>query len=189
VLPAPDTVGRLALEHAIGTRRSVRHFTGTPLALAEIGQLLWSAQGVTSATGRRTAPSAGALYAVEAYAAAADRTLHYLPAGHRAEVWAERDLRAELIEAGGSQGALQAPMLLVISVVPGRLAERYGSRAERFADLEAGHVTQNVLLQAGALHLGAVPVGSFDDRRLVDALGLPDGENPRYLVPVGHPAG
>ena len=54
--------------------------------------------------------------------------------------------------------------------------------------LEAGHVAQNVLLGAVALDLAAVPVGAFDDERVRLALDLPNGEEPLYLVAVGHPA-
>lgn len=51
--------------------------------------------------------------------------------------------------------------------------------------------TQNVLLLATDLGLGATPVGAFDDTAVATAvataLGLPDGYVPMLLVPVGHP--
>ena len=53
--------------------------------------------------------------------------------------------------------------------------------------LEAGHATQNLLLQAVALGLGAVPIGAFDDGQVHEALHLSPGEAPLYLIPVGHP--
>ncbi|MGZ4132956.1 MAG: nitroreductase family protein, partial [Actinomycetota bacterium] len=40
-----------------------------------------------------------------------------------------------------------------------------------------------------ALGLGAVPVGAFDDGEVAAVLGLPSGEEPLYLIPVGHSAG
>jgi nitroreductase len=72
--------------------------------------------------------------------------------------------------------------------VPARTAAAYGSRATRYVDLEAGHAAQNVLLQAVAIGLVAVPIGAFDDGAVAAALALPDGHEPRYLLPVGHPA-
>jgi nitroreductase len=53
--------------------------------------------------------------------------------------------------------------------------------------LEAGHAAQNLLLQAVALGLGAVPIGAFYDDELQVALSLPVDHKPLYLIPVGHP--
>jgi nitroreductase len=54
--------------------------------------------------------------------------------------------------------------------------------------LEAGHVGQNLLLQAVALGLAAVPVGAFDGGELRAVLALPPGREPLYLVAIGRPA-
>lgn len=64
-------------------------------------------------------------------------------------------------------------------------AQKYGDRAERYCLLEAGHSAQNVLLQATALGLGAVPVGAFSDEEVADLLHLPTRLRPVYLIPVG----
>jgi hypothetical protein len=54
-LPAPDTSGGMTLNQALATRRSVRAFNDAPLTDAQVSQLLWAAQGVTSSKGQRTA--------------------------------------------------------------------------------------------------------------------------------------
>lgn len=188
-LPEPRTEGDLSVEEAIALRRSVRAFTGEALTLEELSQLLWAAQGVTATWGGRTAPSAGALYPLEVYAATPDGLLHYLPEGHRARTAATADLRAELSEAAGGQAAVaDAAVVLVITAVPARTGARYGERAERYVQLEAGHVAQNVLLEAVALGLGGVPIGAFSDEDVGRVLALASGEVPMYLLPVGHPA-
>ncbi len=187
-LPAPRLDGAMSLEQALLHRQSVREFTDRPLTLAQIGQLLWAAQGVTRSGGGRTAPSAGALYPLELYVAMPGRVLHYLPVGHRAQVWSEQDLRARLGSAAGQRTVAKAPVVFVITAVQSRTAVKYGGRAGRYVDLEAGHAAQNLLLQAVTLGLGAVPVGAFDDRGVASALGLTAGETPRYLIPVGVPA-
>jgi len=53
--------------------------------------------------------------------------------------------------------------------------------------LEAGHAAQNLLLQATALGLGAVPVGAFSDEGVRRALGAPKDHRPLYIIPVGYP--
>lgn len=177
------------MEQALAERRSVRAFTSQPLSGVQVAQLLWAAQG-ENRPGRRTAPSAGALYPVTAYAVSGDEVLQYLPAGHRARSWRQPGVQHDLAEAstGGPDVVLGAPVVLVLTVTPSRSRAKYGSRGLRYADLEAGDAAENVLLQAVALDLGAVVVGGFDDDAVARALTLPGGEEPRYLVPVGHPA-
>jgi nitroreductase len=54
--------------------------------------------------------------------------------------------------------------------------------------MEAGHCCQNILLQAQALGLGAVPIGAFDDSCIQKLLNLPEDYVPLYIVPVGYKA-
>lgn len=189
-LPSPSTVGAMSVEEALAARRSVRDFSTRPLSSAQVGQLLWAAQGVTDAQGRRTAPSAGARYPLELYAVSAQATFRYLPAEHALATIREGDLRQELCAAALGQEAVgSAPLVVVIVAVPARTAARYGQeRAMRYIQLEAGHAAQNLLLQAVALGLGGVPVGAFDDSRVSAILGLPADQAPLYLLPVGYPA-
>ena len=68
--PATVTADGQPLERLLQQRRSVRTFGKAPLSLAEVGQLLWAAQGISHPRGLRTAPSAGALYPLELYVVA-----------------------------------------------------------------------------------------------------------------------
>ncbi len=100
-LPAARLHGDVSVEQALLTRRALREFGDAPLTLAELGQLLWAAQGITQA-GYRTAPSAGALYPLELYVAAgrveglAAGVYKYLPAGHRLRRMRTHDVRSAL---------------------------------------------------------------------------------------------
>ena len=189
-LPDPRTDSAMALEAALAQRHTIRGFEPHSLTEAEIGQLLWAAQGVTHDGGKRTAPSASGLFALETYIATPDGLAHYLPAEHALEQLSDTDLRTQLQEATGGQPFVgSAPLLVIFTTTPERIAGRHGSdRGVRYSDFEAGHAGQNLLLQAVALDLGAVPVGSFDDTAVCRLLGLPDGEAPRYLFAVGRPA-
>lgn len=188
-LPSPRVEGGLSVEAAMAGRRSVRAFEPRELTVEEISQLLWALQGVTSPWGGRTAPSAGALYPLEVYVVTAEGLWHYLPAGHRIEVLGRRDLRAPVAGAALGQSAVaDAPAVFVIAAVYARTEAKYGDRAARYVQLEAGHAAQNLLLLAVSLGLGAVTIGAFDDAAVQRALALPADRAPLYLIPVGHPA-
>jgi len=186
-LPSPTVAGAVSLETAIGQRRSQRAFRPDPLPTDIIGQLLWAGQGLTGPGGQRAAPSAGALYPLELYVVTPQQVMHYLPDGHRAETRDVSDLRSELRAAAVGQSTVgAAPVVLVVAAAPSRLEDRYGDQAEAFVQIEVGHATQNILLQAAALGLAAVPVGSLDPSRAADTLALPPDETVLYLIPVGH---
>jgi SagB-type dehydrogenase family enzyme len=190
-LPPPILEGGTSLEETLARRRSVREFDDTPLTAAELGQLLWAAQGLTSERGLRTAPSAGALYPLELYVVTAGGVFHYEPRGHQLSAVRGEDRRAALYEAALSQEAvLQAPAVFVVTAVYARTEQKYGAqRSPRYVHLEAGHAAQNLLLQAVALGLGAVPIGAFQDEQVQETLGLPPDHEPLYLIPAGHPRG
>lgn len=169
----------------------MREFDDAALGDAEHGQLLWAAQGITHRSmGLRTAPSAGALYPLELYLVTKEGVFHYEPRAHQLKMTMPADVRNALYNAALRQEAVgDAPSILVLTGIYERTAKKYGSaRAERYVHLEAGHATQNVLLQAIALGLAAVPIGAFEDDEVRQVMALPQTHRPLYLVPVGHPA-
>ena len=187
-LPAPQVRGTLTVEEALAQRRSVREFAAAPLSLAELGQLLWAAQGITELPNARTAPSAGGLYPLEVYAVTVDGVFHYDPHGHRLTMQIAGNVQPALTTAALEQDPVRnAPVVIVIAAVSSRTTAKYGeARGTRYVLLEAGHAAQNILLQAVALQLSAVPIGAFDDERVRTTLALAPDEQPLYLIPVGH---
>ena len=188
-LPEPNTTGTTSLEEALAKRHSRREFTSQDLDLQQISQLLWAAQGITHKAGFRTAPSAGALFALEVYLVTAQGVSRYLPEGHRLEAHQEGDLRKDVWQTALEQDSiLQAPCTIVLAAVYERIAGKYGVvRTPRYVHMEVWHAAQNVLLQAESLGLGAVPIGAFMDDQLQSVLSLPEDHAPLYLIPVGHP--
>jgi SagB-type dehydrogenase family enzyme len=189
-LPPPDELGGISLARAIGRRRSVREYAERNLTWSDIGQLVWAAQGVTNnAVGLRTAPSAGALYPLELDVVTPDGVFRYQPTTHTLQQRTTGDVRADLASAAYEQSWLaNAACVFSVVAVTERTARKYGTRAERYVQLEAGHVAQNVLLMAASLGLGGTPVGAFNDNAVARTLGLGKGETPLYLVPVGLPS-
>ncbi len=189
VLPPPVTEGGMSLPEAIAKRRSVRQFTEEALTLDQISQLAWAGQGITDPTRQfRAAPSAGATYPLELYLFTAEGVFRYVPKGHKLVQLGTQDRRRELAAAAlGQDFVRQAPLDFVITAVYERTSARYGDRAERYVHMEIGHVAENILLQAVALGLGAVPVGALQEQAISDLLGLRSAETPLYIIPVGHP--
>lgn len=188
-LPAPVRAGRMSLEEALARRRSVREFRAKPLTPEQLGQLLWAAQGITHPEGLRTAPSAGALYPLEVYLVTASGLFAYDPRRHELDRRSDRDLRSALCQAALAQESVrEAPAVFVIAALYERTEKKYGpTRTPRYVHLEAGHAAQNLLLQAVALGLGAVPIGAFSDAQVQRVLSLPAAEQPIYVIPVGYP--
>ncbi len=188
-LPAADIDGTISLEQVLAQRRSGREFGIEPLSPETLGQLFWAGQGITDDAGYGTAPSAGARYPLELYAVTASTFMHYLPDGHRVE---QRDDATTLDELGsmafGQTFVSNAPTVLIIAGVESRTAEEYGAVAGDLMNREAGHAAQNILLQATALGLAAVPVGGFDPAEVARSIGLPPGHEVLYLIPVGSPS-
>jgi SagB-type dehydrogenase family enzyme len=192
VLPAPDFEGQIALGKALSARRSLREFKAGAVSLAEVSQLLWAAQGVTSDKGHRTTPSAGALYPLELYLLAGNvegleqGVYHYQPKEHAILRIAKDDLRLELAKAAISQDWMaHAPLILVITAIYERTNAKYGDRTIRYVNMEVGAASQNVALQGEALGLGTVMVGAFYEMKVQSLLELPEDMIPLCLLPVG----
>ena len=131
-LPQPQITGTVSLEAAIAQRRSVRRYTPENLKLEQIGQLLWSAQGITG--GRdvlRAAPSAGACHPLVFYACRDDGLWRYHPEDHSLAHHAEQDVRETLMTASWRQKFIaEAPCVFIISAIIEHTTERYGERGK-----------------------------------------------------------
>jgi len=189
-LPEPDLNGRISLEQAIKNRRNIHQFTAEPLRINQIGQLCWSAQGITDPNrGLRAAPSAGDLYPMQLYVALPDGLYLYSPQDNALEKKISGDVRPILSAASFGQRVVQnSPCVFVISGSVIKLEARYRGRGEKFAYLEAGHIAQNIHLQAVSLGLGSVPIGVFEPKSVAGICKLPENLEPLYLVAVGYPA-
>jgi SagB-type dehydrogenase family enzyme len=195
-LPDPQLDGGVSLEKAIRTRRTVRSFDGKALGLAQVSQLLWSAQGVTEQGGfKRGAPSAGALYPMDIYAVVGagcvdgldSGVYRYEPERHSISPGMKGDARGEVANASLWQTWMaQAPLNLVITAEYSRIMGKYGQRGIRYAMIEAGHIGQNIFLQAQAMGLAAGIVGAFEDDKVIKVMGIKETHEPLLIMPVGY---
>jgi SagB-type dehydrogenase family enzyme len=194
-LSQPNYKG-MPVEEAIKKRRSARSYSKKALTLPQLSQLLFAAQGITgsvSGFGLRAAPSAGALYPIEVYLVVNNveelprGIYHYNVQKHALELLKEGDFRKEITNAGLWQDTLgEANVTFVLSAVFERTQKKYRDRSIRYIYMEAGHISQNISLQAVSLGLGSVSVGAFYDEQVNSLIGL-DGsrESTIYLQAVG----
>jgi SagB-type dehydrogenase family enzyme len=194
-LPEPATESSFSIEKTLHQRRSVRSFTNQAIQIADVSQLMWAAQGITeSSRDFRTSPSAGATFPMEIYVVATNvgeleqGLYHYQIGKHTLEQKISGDLRGPLLESALMQEWLgQAAAIIIVCADYSRTTGRYGERGIRYVHIEAGHVGQNLALQAVALGLGTTMVGAFYDEQLQEVLNLPTNLDPLYIIPVGHP--
>jgi SagB-type dehydrogenase family enzyme len=186
----------MSVEDAILKRRSVRNYSAKALSLSQLSQLLFAAQGITGkiyGQPLRTAPSAGALYPFEVYMVVnnvqglAKGIYHYAILKHALELVKPGDFSKEITDAGIKQEMLgDADVTFMLSAVFNRVRHKYGERGFRYVYIEAGHISQNIFLQAVSLGLGSVSVGAFFDSDVNRLIGI-DGHEEAviYLHAVG----
>lgn len=176
----------MTVAQAIGARRSVRSYQAHVLSEEELSLLCWAGQGITDAkSGKRAAPSARATYPLTLYVATHKSLSQYIPQGHALkEVW-PGDAQAKLLEAGKQATFGAASAVFVITMDAAAVRAKLGEATEKCCYLEAGHVAQNILLQATTMSLAGVPATGFDAQKVHNALHLPANQQVVYLVPVG----
>jgi SagB-type dehydrogenase family enzyme len=178
---------KVTLDRSLLRRRSTHHFGERSLPLSAIARVLAYAFGIT---GRlqchkdqlllRAAPSAGALYPLEAYLVAfqvnhlSKGVYHYNSRRHELILISETpDVETTLGQATGlTEEMHSASAVIVITAMFRRCLFKYGDRGYRFILIETGHVAQNVLLVASSLRIGTLPVGGFIDDEVNNLLEI-----------------
>jgi SagB-type dehydrogenase family enzyme len=189
LLPEPDVNGSVSLEEAISRRRSVREFADKPLNFAQMGQLAWAGQGITDKQkGLRAAPSAWEAYPIELRFVTPEGMFTYRPQDHSMQQVSASDLRNQLAKAVGQDMVAQASCDIVIAGSIRKLTPKAGGKAMKFMQLEAGHVAENIQLQAAALGLASAPIGEYDPQNVDKACELRGGLDPLLIICVGYPA-
>lgn len=199
VLPKPALSGKLPLEAALVTKKSVRDFSAVPLTQGQISQILWAANGnlpvdaVSGAT-YKVLPSAGGLYPLEVFVVVGKGSVGGIPEGvysydpqaNSLKLITPGDNRTLLAHASLSQMWMaRAPVLVVIGAVFGRTTSKYGNRGPQYIFMEAGSSTQNIFLQAESLGLHVGSVGAFNDAQVSAVLKLPSSVTPLMIMAIG----
>lgn len=193
------------LKSVLDRRRSRRDFTSDPVNLDHLGSLLWAAagiQGYRHAPQRPPlpltyAPSAGGLNGADCYVISRNvrgldtGVYRYRPAANALEV-VSGEVRADpMVLLGNQRWAKTAAAIIVFVGAAERTAWKY-SAASGFNALllQAGHMSQNVLLAAADKSLGAVPSNAIHVPDMEAELKLTTGEQiVLSSVSIGHISG
>ena len=145
---------------AIKGRRSIRFFTDQPVSEEEVKTLIDAA---------RHAPSAGNIQPWEFI------------------IVRKAEIKDEVAVAAGNQTFIEeAPVVIVVCADVDASESGYGSRGTTLYCLQdTAAATQNILLTACSLGLGACWVGAFSEEEVKEILGIPDGVRPVAIIPVG----
>jgi nitroreductase len=214
-LPEPRTDGGISVEKSLEERRSIRSFGKDGLTLNEVSQLLWAAQGVTDDKGHRTAPSAMARYPLQVYLLADNVTglptgvYHYSPKGHNLTIMAEGNVDEYYNATAGFEAWIKtAPAIFLITgnissmnQMPGPRPGNRTSGSDRTSGnqmprqdpsqwvyIDAGAAAENLLLEVVSLDLASTYTAGFSANNTEELLGLPSGEVPIGVLPVGRKA-
>jgi SagB-type dehydrogenase family enzyme len=184
----------LPIEKTINSRRTRRQFQTTPITQVELAKLTWSLQGVTADWGGRTVPTIKSSYPLEVTIIVrnvedlASGVYHFLPQENIIKK-THSEIPAYINQLGEKTPSLiDAPVVFIISGNQSKLSDVLNSdNTYHFLYLEAGHAAQNLFLLSESLGLGVNPITQFDQTLIHNALSLPIGETPIYILPVGHP--
>ena len=183
VLPPPAKSGGLPLMEALAKRHSSRDFANTPLPIALLSELLWSAYGVNRADGGRTAPSALNAQEIDVFVALSSGAYLYDAAAHQLQLVAASDLRRI---TGYQDFVEEAPLDLGYVANHSRMSMVPVAQREMYAATAAGAIAQNVYLFAASNDLSTVIRAWIDRTAIADALGLTHDQQVLLSQTVGY---
>lgn len=202
-LPAEDPVERsVNLWEVMHKRRSLRDYSEKPLQLREVSRLLFYGYGETSemdlgnyTVGLRSSPSAGALYPLDIYPliCRVDKVepglYHYNVRDHTLEQLKKGSFLKDLIpliQSENNEWLAKGAAIFFVTATFRRNQMKYGERGYRGVLLDAGHLSQNILLAATGLGLGSCIIMACMDDQVNDFLGV-DGveESVLYSISIG----
>jgi len=101
----------------------------------------------------------------------------------------DKALKKRLATDVGHQLFIEHAAVAVVVVADlARAQEKYGERGRgTYALQESAAAAENMLLAARALGLGACWIGSFEETAASQILGIPDGQRPVAIIPIGVP--
>lgn len=202
----PSGMNQKPLADALTLRRSCRNYTGEPITLQELSDLLFytGAMLFVNATqyygnvAKKTAPSPGGRHTIELYPVintcegVPSGIYHYCQKHHALSLLhQEGNVKPFLKDALYNQDYfLDASVTVIYTSVIDRLMWKYkSSRVYRLMHFETAHYAQNFLLAGTALGRGVFVTGAVKEKTVEEKLGI-DGihEVAMYVTGIGQQA-
>lgn len=100
----------------------------------------------------------------------------------------DQEDKYQLMEAAlGQRQVGEASAVIVVSSDLDVVSKKYGDRGrDLYAAQNCAAATENILLSATALGLGACWIGAFDEDTVKKILKLPKSQRPMVMIPVGY---
>ncbi len=184
-LNAPQTDTGMCVLQALKERKSVRNYADKPLALQDLSNLLWAADGISREDGRRTAPSSGNVQEFDIYVIRADGIYVYEPKNQELIPVAAGDYR----KYAGVQGYVATAPINLIYVAN---TDKYKATTDEnakllIANLDVGFIAENVALFSASVGLASVPRASINKEELSPILKLRPEQKIIFGQTVGYP--
>jgi SagB-type dehydrogenase family enzyme len=170
---------------ALSDRHSEREFSKEKLSLQDLSDLLWAANGINRADGRRTAATARNNQDIDVYAVMEEGSYIYDAKAHELKPVAEGDHRPLVADKQAS--VIDAPVSLLIVSDLSRFINTDPELQKQWGALDAGIVSQNIMLFASGCGLVTVPRAYMKKDELKKVLKLSETQVPMLNNPVGYP--
>ena len=181
-LPQP-AISKLSMTvgDALETRRSYREYKkDKAVDMQTLSTILWAACGISDpASGKITAPSAVNMQDIKVYVCSQQGVSLYDPKANTLIPVSSKDLRDALATSQGFVKDAPLTLLLVSD------QSKNGRKNERFGDMDAGYVSENIYLACTSLGMRTVARAMMNQELLRKELNLPDG----VVIELNHPIG
>lgn len=179
----PTKVGRDVMQ-AFANRKSSTGFSGRPVPVKDLGNILWAANGINRPeSGMRTAPSALNKQDIDIYIFDQKNVYKYDPKPHAMNLVVKGDHRSLFTER------MKTPVIiLLVSDVSKFDGGGYGTEDDfrRMGAFDAGIVSQNISIYCSALGIATRVRASMDGPGIQKLLGLSGKQIPMLNHAVGY---
>jgi SagB-type dehydrogenase family enzyme len=184
-LNAPNKERGSSIMKALSERHSEREFSTEKLSLQDLSDLLWAANGINRPDGRRTAATARNNQDIDLYAIMEEGAYIYDAKAHELKPVTKGDHRPLIADRQAS--IKDAPVSLLIVSDLSRFTGVDLERQKQWGALDAGIVSQNIMLFASGCGFVTVPRAFMQKEELKKVLKLSETQEPMLNNPVGYP--
>lgn len=184
ILNKPDTERGLNVMQSLSLRESARTFDSAPISLQDVSDLLWAANGVNRPqNGKRTAPSAINAQDIDVYLFDSNGVYLYNAKDHKLDLVLPQDSRSVI----SNQDKEPYPAVIVLLVSDlSRFQRGDDSVKAVWAAMDAGIVSQNVLIFCASNNMAARPRAIMNKEKIKELIKLGDLQIPMLNIPVSY---